>query len=99
MPRMSDNECPSLRFAEQDAAPSATPGSDYAGIPTGDQRLYFDSGSHGLFRVDHDGNAFRVGTDVDPTIGGSAPGAATNYLRISLDGGTTWFRVALSPDS
>lgn len=39
-----------------------------------------------------DGNAL-IGAD--PTIHSGAPGSTTNYMRVTLDGGATWFRIAL----
>jgi hypothetical protein len=97
--KMSDNPVPSLILVEQASAPSQTPSGEYPGIPSGDDRLYLSSVDHGLYRVDSSGAPHRLGPEVDTLIGASAPGAPTHYLRISLDGGATWYRVALSPDS
>jgi hypothetical protein len=99
MPKMSNNEVPSIIFTLQASAPSQTAGTDYLGIPSGDVRAYFSSATQGFYRVDSSGVAHRIAFEVDESVGGSAPGAATHYLRISLDGGSTWYRIALSPDS
>lgn len=35
---------------------------------------------------------------VDPAVGSGAPASPTHYLRVTVDGGATWYRIALSPD-
>ena len=95
MPRMSDNESPSLRFAEQASAPSQTASGDYPGIPSGDQRLYLSQTDHWAYLVDSTGAAHRIAFETDGVIQAGSPGTVDHYLRITLDRGSHWYRIPL----
>lgn len=95
MPRMSDNESPSLRMAEQASAPSSAAAGDYPGIPAGDQRLYLSQTDHWVYLEDAAGASHRIAFETDGVIHAGSPGSVDHYLRITLDGGSHWYRMPL----